>query len=533
MPERENSFARRPAFIVASLAALALGVRLVALPGQGLWLDESYSVVLATSPASRIIAETELDNHPPLYYLLLHYWAGLAGASVISFRLLSVLFGVATVALGTALARRIAGDRAAVAAGLLLGLSPFLVYYSHEIRQYALLGLECLIATYGLALLCRPAGSGGGVTGSPESGSRPYRDAQMRGAMLLGLGSAAALYTMYVGGLVFGAQVLAAGLVLLRQPRDAARRGLAWLGLATAAVVIAFLPWAPVALRQARHLGAILEPQNAVLKLAATVLVWLGGYTQTRHAFFARDRGSLLFLAAAGILAAGLLLITAVAALRRDNRGWAILLLIPTFLPPALLWLISLRKPMYLTYCLLPCGVLFLLAGGIALATARGRRPALAAWSVFALAGLAMYWSAPTFGRGQTMLNLATWLQAASKPSDTVLFENEWLYLPAEAYARLGHRRLTGGPMLLTAPRVAPTSPLWPPIVPADGLRASLGRLRGRVILVSRAGPNDLRAELVSTLGRPVREITFPGSHQNPPVTAAVFAASAKVKPGG
>jgi len=129
------------------------------------------------------------------------------------------------------------------------------------------------------------------------------------------------------------------------------------------------------------------------------------------------------------------------------------------------------------------------------------------------------------------MSELSTWLQAMAQPSDTILFQNEWLYLPVEAYSRLAHSPLPGSPRLLIASHVAPTSPLWPQVVEAESLPASLAHAQGRTILVTRADAPDLRAALAPACGSPTQELTFAGSHQNPAVTADVFAPSSPTKP--
>ncbi|MBK9232436.1 MAG: hypothetical protein IPO15_16695, partial [Anaerolineae bacterium] len=81
------------------LLLLALGVRLaVDLPAC--WLDEVFSLFWASKPAGDIVRVgltlTE-DKHPPLYYLLLHGWTGLFGATDAAVRSLGVLLGALAV----------------------------------------------------------------------------------------------------------------------------------------------------------------------------------------------------------------------------------------------------------------------------------------------------------------------------------------------------------------------------------------------------------------------------------------------------
>ncbi len=78
---------------------------------------------------------------PPLYYVLLHGWMKLFGASDLAARSLSGLFSIATLPLAWAAGRRAAGPAGARAALLLLSTSPFAVYYATEARMYALVML--------------------------------------------------------------------------------------------------------------------------------------------------------------------------------------------------------------------------------------------------------------------------------------------------------------------------------------------------------------------------------------------------------
>ncbi|MFJ4248603.1 hypothetical protein [Pseudomonas sp. NPDC089741] len=54
-------------------------MRFYAIAVPAIWYDEAYSLLLAREAPARIWALTALDVHPPLYYVLLHYWILLWG----------------------------------------------------------------------------------------------------------------------------------------------------------------------------------------------------------------------------------------------------------------------------------------------------------------------------------------------------------------------------------------------------------------------------------------------------------------------
>src|SRR6185436_2934006 len=73
-------------------------LRVLLLANKGMWLDESFSVWVANhSVADMLQWIVRIDQHPPLYYLLLHYWIALNGDTPYYARLLSVLFGAGTI----------------------------------------------------------------------------------------------------------------------------------------------------------------------------------------------------------------------------------------------------------------------------------------------------------------------------------------------------------------------------------------------------------------------------------------------------
>ena len=153
---------RRPWWQGYGALVLILGfgllLRLNRLGAQGLWIDEGYSVALARLAVPQIVAGTAADQHPPLYYLLLHGWMGLAGRSEFSVRLLSVAFGVLTIALLYTVGRQMISHWVGLLAALLLAVSPMHIRYSQETRMYALLAGLCLLSVYALwRLLERPS----------------------------------------------------------------------------------------------------------------------------------------------------------------------------------------------------------------------------------------------------------------------------------------------------------------------------------------------------------------------------------------
>ncbi|HMQ56869.1 MAG TPA: hypothetical protein PKD98_32610, partial [Anaerolineae bacterium] len=99
----------KPRLALLSIVLVALALRLYNLTYHSLWFDEAVSVHWARQSLPRILEvgfSLEEDRLPPLYYLLLKGWTGLAGFSEVGVRSLSVLFGVLLVPVVAAIAGR-------------------------------------------------------------------------------------------------------------------------------------------------------------------------------------------------------------------------------------------------------------------------------------------------------------------------------------------------------------------------------------------------------------------------------------------
>ncbi len=125
--------------LVALISIVGGVLRLWALGKQSLWIDEAFSVWVAQhSIGSLVQFVSSVDQHPPLYYLLLHGWMALFGDSERSVRSLSALLSIATIPLFYIAGKKLVGRTAAMVAVFLLALSPFHIRYAQEARMYAL-----------------------------------------------------------------------------------------------------------------------------------------------------------------------------------------------------------------------------------------------------------------------------------------------------------------------------------------------------------------------------------------------------------
>lgn len=126
------------------ICLVALFTRTWRLNYHSIWFDEAVTLQWAGSDPLFIWQKTFPlleDKHPPIYYLALHYWQvvmawlGLAQSDA-ALRLFGALLGVVTVWAIMRLATVMSGRTVGLLTGLLVALSPLLVWYSQELRMF-------------------------------------------------------------------------------------------------------------------------------------------------------------------------------------------------------------------------------------------------------------------------------------------------------------------------------------------------------------------------------------------------------------
>ncbi len=239
-------------------------LRFATLDAQSLWYDEAVTAQLLQMDLAGLLgAIPDSESTPPLYYVLAWLWTQVAGTGEIGLRSLSALFGTATIGVVWALGRRLAGDRAGLAAAALVALNPMLIWFSQEARAYALLALLGALS----ALLWLRAMEGDFVL---RSSNRPTSGRRYANLLAWGAVAALALATHYYAIFLVGPQGL---WLVLRAPGMRERVSAAGLPL------VAGLALAPLALGQRANDGAAFIGDSALAtRLAQVPKQFLVGY---------------------------------------------------------------------------------------------------------------------------------------------------------------------------------------------------------------------------------------------------------------
>ena len=458
---------RRLAPLAIVLTGFAL--RLHQLGAQSLWYDETVSVYLAGSPLKELLRHTAGDIHPPGYYLLLRAWLILTGYPTghadpkgwgleFASAFFSLFFGVLLIALVYALGRWAAGARVATLAAGFVALSPYNVWYSQEVRMYtlaAVLGTLCLYAVLQATALDNAPSKRHSPDG-PVVRKRTQAWMEPRPWWVVyALASAAGMYTLYYFAFLLAPLSLwalarvtlqhrTAGASAKLGPTSITSHGLArWRRLApwaTAhlAALLLYLPWVPIAWRQATQ-PPVPPWRSLVAPAQALVETWSAfSLGPSMPASFWPVLLIVLVLCGLG-LAELRRPPSIVAASGRNSLDFDLLaapacpMLVASLGPLAFILLASrVASPLYHVRYMFAYTPAFSVLVGAGLAWL-ARRTRLAAgiaavlWLAAAAASLEAFWTAPEF-RPDDLRGAVETLQATWRPGDAVLVNAGYTY---------------------------------------------------------------------------------------------------------
>jgi mannosyltransferase len=126
-------------WLLVGLAGAGAWLRFGSLGAQSYWFDEAQAAhELHLSLGSMLSAMVAKETNPPLYFVLGWLWARVFGTGEVGLRALSALAGVAVIVLAYLCGRELVSRRAGLVAAALATVSPFMIWYSQEAREYML-----------------------------------------------------------------------------------------------------------------------------------------------------------------------------------------------------------------------------------------------------------------------------------------------------------------------------------------------------------------------------------------------------------
>jgi mannosyltransferase len=271
--------------IVIGLTVVAAILRFATIGSQSYWLDESQAAhELSLSFGSMLRAWNSAEWNPPLYLIIAWPWARLFGTGEVGLRSLSAVLGVGLVPLLYLCGAELVSRRAGLVAAALAAVSPFMIWYSQEAREYMLLVVLC--------------------TGSLLFFARAWRSRSSRDLLWWAVLSALALLTQYFAGFLIAVE----GLMLVYRLRSRA----SLIALAAQAVVLA--PLVPHVIPRLQSRASFITMEHLAVRLQQ-VPVTFGLNT------LYKSPGVSYGLLGAAVLAAVVIALLVVGAGDRELRG--------------------------------------------------------------------------------------------------------------------------------------------------------------------------------------------------------------------
>lgn len=242
-------------FWILAIIILGLGIRFYLAIGKDFWFDEAFSFFVARNSLPDLLAATTADNHPPLYYLVLHFWLKL-GREAFFLRLPSLLASGISIFLIYKIGQEIFNRKTALIAALIFAFSPLHVYFSAETRMYSLWTLEILASFYFFLQILK------------------YQKKAIS-YLLLATSLLLALYTHYYTILVLASF----GLFLILKGKKYRKILLSYLFL-SGTIILAFLPWLKLYLTSPHPACYCLDPWPGIpVAFASFILGGVGDVT--------------------------------------------------------------------------------------------------------------------------------------------------------------------------------------------------------------------------------------------------------------
>ena len=129
------------------IAAVGAFLRFWDLGAAALWMDEAVTMGLSQLPL-RSIMFGDIDNHPPLIYVVEHLWVSIFPDPSL-YRVPFAFVGSLAVIMMMLMGRNLNMSTMGLIAGMILALSAGQIYYSQDARQYPFILFGAVLATWG------------------------------------------------------------------------------------------------------------------------------------------------------------------------------------------------------------------------------------------------------------------------------------------------------------------------------------------------------------------------------------------------
>ncbi len=144
---------KRIFWLLIAIVIAGAGLRLYNIGEKSYWVDEEFSVMHSSTSLQELFESSAAETHPPLYYIMLHFWIRLFGDSETATRSLSAIFSILSIFLVYKVGKLLSGKETGLLSAVIFSLSAFHIMQSQEARMYSLIALLALISMYFFILI--------------------------------------------------------------------------------------------------------------------------------------------------------------------------------------------------------------------------------------------------------------------------------------------------------------------------------------------------------------------------------------------
>jgi uncharacterized membrane protein len=205
--------------------------RFKGLNTQSLWYDELVTI-FRTAPElsfSKVIANYQVDPHPPLFFLTLHYWLTIFGNNEVTARFLMAIFGSVSVISVYWLGKECLDKKTGFIASLFTAVNFYNLQFSQEVRPYIVLFLFTAFSyTWFIRLI---------------------REQTRRNVILYGVFTALMIYSHYYGLIHLLSQVIFLLFYIVFEKPVSLRSLLKHFAQSGIVITLLYSPWIPTTLK--------------------------------------------------------------------------------------------------------------------------------------------------------------------------------------------------------------------------------------------------------------------------------------------
>lgn len=227
-PENKEKYIR---IIVLTYGLLLLAINVVRLPLDDFWADEAFTGLMANRTFARIIANTAMDVHPPLYYFITKIAVIILGDRPWVFRLVSFIPYLCMIVWGLTTVIKRWGYTTSAIFITLISITSEALLYNTQVRMYSWTAF-LLLMTF-------------------DRACRVIKEDKIKDYILLTVYSVCTSYTHYYGLLPTFFTYFGLLIVYLLKRRKI--RGILLSGLS---VAVLYIPWLIVLLRTMSRLSS-------------------------------------------------------------------------------------------------------------------------------------------------------------------------------------------------------------------------------------------------------------------------------------